>query len=34
MPLEQVVSANAAAKRNGHVVFEGFPLFEMALSKK
>jgi hypothetical protein len=34
MPLEKIASANVAAKRNGHVVFEDFPLFEMALSKK
>ncbi len=34
MPLEQIVSANMAAKRNGHVVFEDFPLFEVALSRK
>ncbi len=34
MPLEKIVSANMAAKRNGHVVFEDFPLFEVALSRK
>jgi hypothetical protein len=32
--LEKIVSANVAAKRNGHAVFEDFPLFEMALSRK
>jgi len=33
MPLEKIVAANVAAKRNGHAVFEDFPLFEMAFSK-
>ncbi|ATX81058.1 hypothetical protein Ga0123462_0180 [Mariprofundus ferrinatatus] len=28
MPLDQIVEANAEAKRNGHQVFEDFPLFE------
>jgi hypothetical protein len=31
--LEELASANVEAKRNGHVVFESFPLFEMALSR-
>jgi hypothetical protein len=34
MPLEKIASANVAAKRNGHVVVENFPLFEVALSNK
>jgi hypothetical protein len=34
MPLEQIVSANVEAKRNGYTVFESFPLFEMAMGEK
>ncbi len=34
MSLEQIVSANVEAKRNGYTVFENFPLFEMALGKQ